>query len=64
MFVWGSTPQLGFDEQGASLRPQACQLHGRYERDLRDLRLDLRLVVKYASTIICSGNPGCIRPPP
>jgi hypothetical protein len=33
MFLRGSTPQLGFDEQDACLRPQACQLHERYERD-------------------------------
>jgi hypothetical protein len=36
MFLRGSTPQLGFDEQDACLRPQACQLHEMYEWDLRE----------------------------
>jgi hypothetical protein len=57
--VWGSTPQLGFNEHEACQRPQASQLHLRYARDLHDLFFVFK---RLHFPINCSDNPSGVKP--
>jgi hypothetical protein len=62
MFVWGSTPQLGFDEQDTCLRPRACQLHVRYERGLHEKLFVIKVFHFLPFSSKHGVNPACMKP--